>query len=81
MEQAQATTRRQRPGARRAGAEGGTAPRDQGGSAPCATFEQASALTGSAGLPLWALGAAAMAAFGLGVALARRRRNEVDPTG
>jgi hypothetical protein len=58
------------------GSEGG-----QGGGEPCATFAQTSALTGSGALPLWALGVAAIAAFGLGTVFARRRTKEVDPTG
>jgi hypothetical protein len=59
------------------GAPGG----GQGGDKPCATFEQASALTGSGALPLWAFGVAALAAFGAGTVFSRRRRKEVDPTG
>lgn len=66
-----------------AGAEGGTAPGGggQGGGEPCATFEQASALTGSGAAPFWALGVAAVGAFGLGRIFSRRRGKEVDPTG
>jgi hypothetical protein len=64
------------------GAEGGTAPGGgQGGGEPCAKFEQASALTGSGALPFWALGVAAVGAFGLGRLFSRRRGKEVDPTG
>jgi hypothetical protein len=53
----------------------------QGDAEPCATFAQTSALTGSGALPFWALGVAAIAAFGLGTVFARRRTKEVDPTG
>jgi hypothetical protein len=65
-----------------AGNEGGTGPGggQGGGDEPCATFQQASALTGSGALPFWALGAAAIAAFGLGTVFARRRTKEADPT-
>jgi hypothetical protein len=58
------------------GSEGG-----QGDGEPCGTFAQTSALTGSGVLPLWVLGVAAIAAFGLGTVFARRRTKEVDPTG
>jgi hypothetical protein len=66
-----------------AGEEGGAGPGDGqgGGDEPCATLEQAAALTGSGALPFWALGVAAIAAFGLGTVFARRRTKEVDPTG
>jgi hypothetical protein len=63
------------------GDENGTGPGGgEGGGEPCGTFEQASALMGSGPLPLWALGAGAIAAFGLGTFFAKRRK-EVDPTG
>lgn len=65
-----------------AGVEGSEGSGDgQGdGGEPCATFAQTSALTGSGTLPFWALGVAAIAAFGLGTVFARRRKG-VDPTG
>jgi hypothetical protein len=53
----------------------------QGDGEPCATFAQTSGLTGSGALPFWALGVAAIAAFGLGTVFAMRRTKEVDPTG
>jgi hypothetical protein len=60
--------------------EGGSGDGQGNGGEPCATFAQTSALTGSGALPFWALGVAAIAAFGLGTVFARRRKG-VDPTG